>query len=87
MRLCRVLGTMTSTVKHEVFVGLKLLVVQPIDEAGKASGRIAVCYQGGGSFKDSWAAGTFENVPIRYMGKPYWMKEAEKKEEKKEEKK
>ncbi len=56
-------------------------------EAGKASGRIAVCYQGGGSFKDSWAAGTFENVPIRYMGKPYWMKEAEKKEEKKEEKK
>ncbi len=39
MRLCRVLGTVTSTVKHEVFAGLKLLVVQPIDEAGKASGK------------------------------------------------
>lgn len=34
MRLCRVLGTVTSTVKHDCYKGLKLLVVQQIDDAG-----------------------------------------------------
>lgn len=40
-------------------------------QAGTASGRIAVCYKGAsGSFKNSWAAGTFTNAPVRYMGEP-----------------
>jgi microcompartment protein CcmK/EutM len=39
VKLCRVLGTVTSTVKHEAFRGLKLLVVEPIDEQGRASGK------------------------------------------------
>jgi len=39
MRLCRVLGTVTSTVKHDCYKGLKLLVVEPMDEAGKPSGK------------------------------------------------
>jgi hypothetical protein len=44
-------------------------------EAGRASGRVAVCYKGGGKFKNSWAAGTFKDAVVRYMGKPYWLKE------------
>lgn len=34
MRLCRVLGNVTATVKHPAFHGRTLLVVQPIDERG-----------------------------------------------------
>jgi len=30
--LCRVLGTVVSTVKHPTYKGLKLYVVQPVDE-------------------------------------------------------
>ena len=39
MKLCRVLGTVTSTVKLDCFRGLKLLVVEPVDGAGKALGK------------------------------------------------
>ena len=39
MNLCRVLGPVVATEKHPAFAGLKLLVVQPVDEAGKAQGR------------------------------------------------
>lgn len=38
--------------------------------AGKASGKLAVCYQGFSDYKDSWVAGTFKDVPVRYVGKP-----------------
>ena len=38
MRLCRVKGTVVATVKHPAFVGKKLLVVQPVDEARVATG-------------------------------------------------
>jgi len=38
VRLCKVLGPIVATVKHEAFEGLKLLAVQPVDESGKASG-------------------------------------------------
>ena len=34
MRLCRVLGNVTATVKHPAFAGRTLLVVQPLDEHG-----------------------------------------------------
>jgi hypothetical protein len=43
--------------------------------AGTASGRVAVCYKGYGDFKNSWAAGNFQDAVIRYMGKPPWAKE------------
>ena len=43
--------------------------------AGKASGRLAVCYQGFSDYKDSWVAGTFTDVPIRFSGKPPWLEE------------
>jgi len=36
--LCRVLGPVVSTEKHEAFVGLKLLMVKPVDETGGAAG-------------------------------------------------
>lgn len=40
--------------------------------AGKASGRIYISYQGwdSGDFDDSYAAGTFTDAVIRYMGEP-----------------
>ena len=38
MILGRVTGTVVSTAKHAAYEGLKLLVVQPIDERGQASG-------------------------------------------------
>ncbi len=38
MRLCRVLGNVTATVKHPAFAGRTLLVVQPLDEHGVDTG-------------------------------------------------
>jgi microcompartment protein CcmK/EutM len=38
MKLARVLGSVTSTIKHPAFAGRKLLVVQPIDERGESVG-------------------------------------------------
>lgn len=35
MTLARVIGTVVSTVKHPDYRGLKLFVVQPIDESGR----------------------------------------------------
>ncbi len=37
MTLARVIGTVVSTVKHPDYRGLKLFVVQPIDEWGRDS--------------------------------------------------
>ncbi len=39
MILCKVLGPVVSTEKHPAFAGLKLLVVQPVDEQGAHTGR------------------------------------------------
>ncbi len=39
MTLCRVLGTVTSTVKHPKYQGLKLMVVEPLDEEGQPNGK------------------------------------------------
>ena len=39
MRLCRVLGSITSTVKLPCYQGLKLMVVEPVDEAGEPAGK------------------------------------------------
>ena len=39
MILCKVLGPVIATEKHPAFARLKLLVVQPVDERGAASGR------------------------------------------------
>lgn len=46
--------------------------------AGIASGRVYVAYKGGDSLKDSWAAGTFTDAVVRYMGKPDFTYGAEK---------
>jgi hypothetical protein len=42
-------------------------------DAGRASGRVAVCYKAGGRYQNSWVAGTFENAVVRYLGKPPWV--------------
>ena len=38
MRYCRVLGSVTATVKHPAYAGRTLLVVQPLDGAGQDVG-------------------------------------------------
>jgi ethanolamine utilization protein EutN len=38
VRLCRVVGSVVSTVKHEVYDRQTLLVVQPLDAAGADAG-------------------------------------------------
>ena len=39
MNLCRVLGTVVASEKLEVFVGRKILVVQPVDETQQPLGK------------------------------------------------
>ena len=39
MILAKVLGPVVSTIKHASYAGLKLLVVQPVDEQGNAQGK------------------------------------------------
>ena len=39
MTLCKVLGSVTATAKHAAFVGRRLMVVQPVDEAQRAIGK------------------------------------------------
>ena len=39
MILAKVLGPVVSTVKHASYAGLRLLIVQPIDEAGAPLGK------------------------------------------------
>jgi microcompartment protein CcmK/EutM len=39
MLLARVLGPVVATVKHAAFAGHTLLVCQPVDEHGKATGQ------------------------------------------------
>jgi len=38
MRLCRVIGNVVATVKHPVYAGQKLLIVQPVDGEGRDIG-------------------------------------------------
>lgn len=50
MEVGRVIGTVTSTVKHEVYQGKPLLVVQQLSLSGEIQGeaRIAIDYVGAG---------------------------------------
>ena len=41
-------------------------------EAGVASGRVYICYQGSAGFLNSGVAGVFHNAVVRYMGDPEW---------------
>ncbi len=49
MNLCKVLGTVTATIKHPAFAGRKLMVVQPLDEHQQPTGKsfIAVDHTSG----------------------------------------
>jgi ethanolamine utilization protein EutN len=38
MQLAKVLGNVVATVKHESLVGIRLLLIQPHDHAGRADG-------------------------------------------------
>ena len=39
MNLCKVLGTVVATEKHPAWLGRKILVVQPLDEAQQPLGK------------------------------------------------
>ncbi len=39
MQICKVIGSITSTVKNDHFVGKKIMIVQPLDLAGKEEGK------------------------------------------------
>ena len=55
MQICRVVGTVVSTMKDANLAGLKMLVLQPLAVSGEASGRTLVAL-------DSVGAGVGENV-------------------------
>ena len=61
MRMCKVLGPLWASVKHPMFAGRKLLVVQPIDEAGAAVGASYVAV-------DHVQAGTGDTVIVMTEG-------------------
>ena len=50
MKLARVLGSITSTLKHPAYDGMKLLLVQPLKLDGEPAGRptVAVDYVNAG---------------------------------------
>jgi ethanolamine utilization protein EutN len=55
MQIARVIGDVVATVKDENLKGIKLLVLQPLDPDGKASGRTLVAV-------DAMGAGVGETV-------------------------
>ena len=61
MRMCKVLGPLWASVKHPMFAGRKLLVVQPIDEVGAAVGASYVAV-------DHVQAGTGDTVIVMTEG-------------------
>ena len=42
MNVCRVVGTMVSTVKHPAYLGHKLLLCQPLDAEGREAGDVII---------------------------------------------
>jgi ethanolamine utilization protein EutN len=62
MRLGRVIGTVVSTAKHPVYAGRKLLVVQPVDEAGQDAGASLIAV-------DDVQAGTGDLVLVMQEGR------------------
>lgn len=62
MKLCTVLGSTVSTIKHPCYAGRKLLVVQPLDLALKASGPSFLA-------SDSVGAGVGETVLVCEEGR------------------
>lgn len=41
-----------------------------VQVAGRAAGRVAVCYRGGGNYRNAWVAGTFAGAVVRYTREP-----------------
>ncbi len=61
MKMCKVLGTIVATVKHEAYQGHKIMVVQPIDSQKKPSGKSFVAV-------DSVQAGKGDTVLVLTEG-------------------
>ena len=57
MFLARVIGDLVSTIEHEALKGMKLLVVERVDESGRADGRTLIAV-------DSVDAGTGDTVLV-----------------------
>ncbi|MCK5074584.1 MAG: EutN/CcmL family microcompartment protein [Bacteriovoracaceae bacterium] len=61
MKLCRVKGNVTSTMKHKSFKGHKCLICQPIDENGNDIGEPVLSF-------DSVSAGAGDVVLVQQEG-------------------
>lgn len=60
MQFARVLGTVVATVKHESLVGVRLVAIQPEDEAGNPDGDVIVAadpLQSGPGDRVEWTTG------------------------------
>ena len=67
MQLGRVVGCVWSTVKHPDLEGQRLLLVQPVDAAGKDAGRRLVCadWTGAGAGETVyWCRGKESSFPF-----------------------
>ena len=62
MLLARVTGTVVATQQHEKLLGAKLLLVQPLDAGGRASGVPLLAV-------DAAQAGVGERVPVVQEGR------------------
>jgi len=60
MQFARVLGTVVATIKHDSLVGVRLMAIQPEDEAGNPDGDVIVAadpLQSGPGDLIEWTAG------------------------------
>ena len=65
MQLAKVVGRATATVKHETLAGWRMLLVQPLDAAGKADGDPQLAIDNLGSRKSDVVMLTTDGAAVR----------------------
>jgi ethanolamine utilization protein EutN len=65
MQLAKVVGRATATVKHGTLAGWRMLLVQPLDVAGKADGDPQLAIDGLGSRKTDVVILTTDGAAVR----------------------
>ncbi len=65
MQLAKVVGRATATVKHETLAGWRMLLVQPLDAAGRADGDPQLAIDNLGSRKTDVVMLTTDGAAVR----------------------
>jgi ethanolamine utilization protein EutN len=65
MQLAKVVGRATATVKHKTLAGWRLLLIQPLDAAGKADGDPQLAIDSLGSRKKDIVMVTTDGAAVR----------------------